>query len=69
MPRRLPLACPLRGMQAISAWVYGWAGAAKTYFWVDPQEDLVGVFMSQSMVGIELAEQDLRALAYQAIVD
>ncbi len=48
---------------------YGWAGAAKTYFWVDPQEDLVGVLMTQCMVGIELPEQDLRALAYQAIID
>ncbi len=48
---------------------YGWAGAAKTYYWVDPQEDLVGVFMTQYMVGFDLPEQDLRALTYQAIVD
>ena len=48
---------------------FGWAGAAKTYYWVDPVEDLVGVFMSQYMVGMEMPEQDLRALTYQAIVD
>jgi CubicO group peptidase (beta-lactamase class C family) len=48
---------------------YGWAGAAKTYYWVDPVEDLVGVFMTQYMVGFDLPEQDLRALTYQAIVD
>ncbi len=48
---------------------YGWAGAAKTYYWVDPQEDLVGLFMTQYMVGFDLPEQDLRALTYQAIVD
>ena len=30
---------------------YGWAGAAKTYYWVDPAEDLVGVFMTQYMTG------------------
>ena len=48
---------------------FGWAGAAKTYYWVDPVEDLVGVLMTQYMVGMELPEQDLRALAYQAIVD
>ena len=48
---------------------YGWAGAAKTYFWVDPAEELVGVFMSQYMTGILLPERDLRSLAYQAIDD
>ena len=48
---------------------FGWAGAAKTYFWVDPQEDLVGLLMTQYMVGFDLPESDLRALAYQAIED
>ena len=48
---------------------YGWAGAAKTYYWVDPAEDLVGLLMTQYMVGFDLPEQDLRALTYQAIVD
>jgi CubicO group peptidase (beta-lactamase class C family) len=48
---------------------YGWAGAAKTYYWVDPVEELVGVLMTQYMVGMEMPEQDLRALTYQAIVD
>ena len=48
---------------------FGWAGAAKTYFWVDPAEQLVGVLMTQSMVGLEIPEQDLRTLAYQAIID
>ena len=48
---------------------YGWAGAAKTYYWVDPVEELVGVLMTQYMVGMDLPEQDLRTLAYQAIVD
>jgi CubicO group peptidase (beta-lactamase class C family) len=48
---------------------YGWAGAAKTYFWVDPTEDLVGLFMSQYMTGMLLPERDLRSLVYQAIDD
>lgn len=26
---------------------YNWAGAYSTYFWVDPQEDLVGLIMAQ----------------------
>ena len=29
----------------------------------------MGVLMTQYMVGFDLPEQDLRALAYQAIVD
>jgi CubicO group peptidase (beta-lactamase class C family) len=48
---------------------YGWAGAAKTYFWVDPAEDLVGVFMTQYMTGVLLPDRDFRSLVYQAIVD
>lgn len=48
---------------------YGWAGAAKTYYWVDPTEELVGLFMSQYMTGMLLPERDLRSLVYQAIDD
>ncbi|MCX6521615.1 MAG: serine hydrolase [Actinobacteria bacterium] len=48
---------------------YGWAGAAKTYYWVDPAEELVGVFMSQYMTGMQLPERDFRSLVYQAIDD
>ena len=48
---------------------YGWAGAAKTYYWVDPAEDLVGLFMAQYMTGVELPERALRSLVYQAIDD
>ena len=48
---------------------FGWAGAAKTYYWVDPAEDLVAVFMSQYMTGVLLPDRDFRSLVYQAIVD
>lgn len=48
---------------------FGWSGAAKTYYWVDPQEELVGLFMSQFMMSVDQPNLDLRALAYQAIVD
>jgi CubicO group peptidase (beta-lactamase class C family) len=48
---------------------FGWSGAAKTQYWVDPREDLVGLFMTQSMMSFDLPEYDLRALAYQAIED
>jgi CubicO group peptidase (beta-lactamase class C family) len=52
-----------------SAGEFGWSGAAKTHYWVDPKEQLVGLFTTQSMMGFDLPELDLRALAYQAIVD
>ncbi len=48
---------------------FGWSGAAKTHYWVDPQEEIVGLFMTQSMMSFDLPELDLRALAYRAIVD
>lgn len=48
---------------------YGWAGAAKTYYWVDPTEDLVGVFMSQYMTGVQTPDRDFRSLVNQAIID
>ena len=48
---------------------FGWSGAAKTHFWVDPKEDLVCLFMTQSMMSFDVPELDLRALAYQAIED
>jgi CubicO group peptidase (beta-lactamase class C family) len=48
---------------------FGWSGAAKTHYWVDPKEEVVGLFMTQSMMSFDLPEFDLRALAYQAIDD
>ena len=48
---------------------FGWAGAAKTYYWVDPWEQIVDIFMTQSMSSFDLSQMDLRALAYPAIID
>ncbi len=47
---------------------FGWAGAATTYYWVDPQEELVGIFMTQYQ-GLEEPDRRFRTLVYQAIVD
>lgn len=47
---------------------YGWSGAAKTYYWIDPAEDLVGVFMTQYQ-GEDAPTLDFRVLTYGAIVD
>ena len=48
---------------------FGWGGAAKTYYWVDPQEQLVGVLMTQFMIAFDLPDKDFQLLAYQALVD
>ena len=48
---------------------YGWGGAAATNFWVDPQEQIVGIIMTQLMDNMLPFQQDFRALTYQALVD
>jgi CubicO group peptidase (beta-lactamase class C family) len=49
---------------------YNWAGAGGTYFWVDPKEQLVVVFMAQTPGPIRRHYRTLvRGLVYQALVD
>jgi CubicO group peptidase (beta-lactamase class C family) len=48
---------------------FGWAGAANTYYWVDPKLEMIGIYMTQHMVSIEPAQLDFQVLAYQALVD
>jgi CubicO group peptidase (beta-lactamase class C family) len=48
---------------------FGWAGAATTYYWVDTQEELIGLLMSQYMMGFEVPAKDFQVLTYQALVD
>ena len=47
---------------------FGWSGVAKTYYWCDPAEEMVGVFMTQLQSPDE-PQMTFRTLAYQAIVD
>ena len=53
-----------------SAGEYNWGGAAGTKFWIDPQEQLIGIFMVQILphTGLEYGSE-FRVLAYQSIVD
>ncbi len=46
---------------------FGWSGAAKTHYWVDPREGIVALFMTQSMLSFDLPEADLRSLVYAAL--
>jgi CubicO group peptidase (beta-lactamase class C family) len=53
-----------------SAGDFSWGGYAGTSFWVDPQEQLVAVFMVQSAGALRGYHRTLfRQLVYQAIVD
>ncbi len=46
---------------------FGWAGAASTYFWVDPAERMSGVIMTQFLGATLPLSDDMRAAAYQAL--
>lgn len=46
-----------------------WAGYAGTYFWVDPKEELVGVYMMQSVKHLLWYATQFKTLVVQSIVD
>jgi CubicO group peptidase (beta-lactamase class C family) len=47
---------------------YRWGGAAGTAWWVDPREEMIGIFFMQTL--LDLAKRsEFMQLAYQAIVD
>ena len=50
---------------------FGWDGAFGTHFWVDPKEQLVGVFLVQAMAGPVVAgiQRDFETAVMQAIVE
>ena len=48
---------------------FGWGGAAATNFWIDPQEELVGVIMTQLMANTVPFQPDFRVMTYQAVID
>ena len=45
-----------------------WAGYAGTYFWIDPEEELVPVLMSQEPLRRQYYRVQLRNLVYQSIL-
>lgn len=49
---------------------FAWGGAASTYFWVDPEEDMLVIFLTQLMPsGSYPIRRELRVAAYQSIID
>jgi len=49
--------------------MFFWGGAASTIFWIDPEEELVAVLMTQVMASSERLRETYAALVYQAIDD
>ncbi len=48
---------------------FSWGGAAATTFWIDPQEELIGVLMTQLMNNPHPFQQQFKVLTYQALTD
>ena len=46
-----------------------WGGMASTTFWIDPVEELIGVFMTQLVGADSPFQAQFRVLTYQSIVD
>jgi CubicO group peptidase (beta-lactamase class C family) len=45
----------------------GWSGAASTYFWVDPLENMTGVVLSQYLGSMLPLADSMRTAAYQML--
>lgn len=49
---------------------YSWGGAASTYFWIDPKEDLIAMLMTQLMPSTTYQiRRELRTLVYSAFIE
>ena len=60
---------PAKAGQYGSKGMYFWGGAASTIFWIDPEEELVAVLMTQVIGSSERLRETYSALVYQAIDD
>jgi CubicO group peptidase (beta-lactamase class C family) len=62
---------PLEADEVVGKGTFFWLGAADTWFWIDPTNDLIFVGMTQRMMGPGQpdVEQLSRPLVYQALVN
>lgn len=51
-----------------SVGTFGWSGAYNTYFFIDPQEELVGILMTQFAPYTDFYSKKFQQLVYQAII-
>lgn len=52
-----------------SAGAYYWSGFFNTVFWIDPQEQLIGILMTQVFPSTSDIQDKFRLMAYQAIIE
>jgi CubicO group peptidase (beta-lactamase class C family) len=61
---------PGRSGSILSQGSHGWGGMAHTTFWVDPKEELIGIFMIQILPRAPISYRDLfKPVVYQAILN
>jgi CubicO group peptidase (beta-lactamase class C family) len=61
---------PVKGKVPGSVGDFAWGGAASTYFWIDPVEDLTVTFFTQLLPSsTHPLRSELKQLVHQAIVD
>ncbi|HSP55656.1 MAG TPA: serine hydrolase, partial [Dehalococcoidia bacterium] len=61
---------PAATMTPASGGDYSWGGAASTYFWIDPKEDLICIFMTQLLPSTTYPiRRELRTMVYSAFTD
>jgi CubicO group peptidase (beta-lactamase class C family) len=61
---------PAASGSASSIGEYNWGGAAGTKFWIDPDEELIGIYMVQILPHTGLRYGDMfKQLVYQSIAD
>lgn len=63
------IADPLPMGYRVSSGSFGWSGSYCTYFWVNPKEKLVGVFMTQSEPFTEEMVREFENAFMQAIIE
>lgn len=52
-----------------SAGTYRWLGLFNTHFWVDPEEQLIGILLTQTNPNVSDIDRKFKTLVYQSIID
>ena len=61
---------PVRTLLPGTAGDFYWGGMASTYFWVDPREELIVIFMTQLLPSSAYAiRRELRGMVYAAFTE
>ena len=48
---------------------YYWSGAARTHFWIDPVNQIIGMFFTQMEPFNTVYDEEMRNLVYQAMIE